>query len=111
MHKLKLKKNFGADELVPILIYVVVKSRVRELGIYLKVRVNWSYFEIIENFTPRNALNSSSGYKLVTLQSCFFIISTWDEKVDERRKNQWSRTMANKLDAPRIGTKSNSFAV
>jgi len=32
-----LIKNFGADELIPILVYVVVKSRIRELGTYLKV--------------------------------------------------------------------------
>lgn len=34
---MKLIKNFGADELVPILVYVIVKSQVKELGTFLKV--------------------------------------------------------------------------
>ena len=36
-NNLRLLKNFGADELVTILCYVIVQSQIKDLGSYLKV--------------------------------------------------------------------------
>ncbi|CAD8125280.1 unnamed protein product [Paramecium sonneborni] len=74
--ELEAIKNYGTDDIVPILTYIIVKSNIQNFGIILK---------IIEAFTPKQIMTGVLGYYLVTIQGCYMRICQY-EKFEQARK-------------------------
>jgi len=61
--------TIGADELMPLMMYIVIQSRMTTL---------YSEFKLLEEFIPDIELTREKGYYLVTLQSVLFAIFSLD---------------------------------
>lgn len=56
--------SFGADTLLPLFLYVVVRARVLQLG---------SELDFIENFIEANLKQGEMGFMLATLRVSYFV--------------------------------------